>query len=302
SVFQHSVPDGVAALLVSPGKGLLVFAPFFLFLAAGRRFGLGAAGPLPPLFLAFAFAAQLLLYGTMDWRAGWSYGPRFLTDALPFLITALVSPLERLKLPLPRMLFLACVVFGIFVQAVGVFSFPKGGCYVLSKEQFWKPSGAQFLVEAKAGLAQPEYLVRAAQWVRRTLGGSGPSPAARSTAFYTVAPCRAVDTRLPAGPFGGPSVPANDKRSFALAGRCGIAAAAKAVALNVTVLEAEAPGHLTLHGGFERPLASAISYRTRQTRANNGVFPLGPGGTLVVSCEQNSGGVHVLLDVSGYFE
>jgi hypothetical protein len=302
TVFQHSIPDGVAALLVSPGKGLLVFAPFFLFLAAGRRFALGAAGPLPMLFLGIAFAAQLLLYGTTDWRAGWSYGPRFLTDALPFLTIALVSPLERLLHPLPRMLFVVCLVFGFFVQAVGVFCFPKGGSYLLSKEQFWKPSGAQFLVEAKAGLARPDYLVRAAQWIGRTRSGHRPAPPPRSASFYTVAPCRAVDTRLPPGPFGGPPVEANGKRSFTLAGRCGIPAAAKAVALNVTVLDAEAPGQLTLHGGLETPLASAISYRSRAARANNGVFPLGSGGTLTVSCEQNSGGVNVLLDVSGYFE
>jgi hypothetical protein len=49
-------------------------------------------------------------------------------------------------------------------------------------------------------------------------------------------------------------------------------------------------------------LASAISYRPGLIRANNGICPLGPGATLQVSCRQNSGGVHVLLDVNGYFE
>jgi hypothetical protein len=82
-----------------------------------------------------------------------------------------------------------------------------------------------------------------------------------------------------------------------------VTATAVSISLNVTVLGAVAPGQLTVHaGGDETPVASAISYRERQIRANNGIFPLGPGGTLLVSCEQNFGSVHVLLDVNGYFE
>jgi hypothetical protein len=73
--------------------------------------------------------------------------------------------------------------------------------------------------------------------------------------------------------------------------------------VNVTALEADAPGELGIFpGDGEEPIASAISYRPGRIRANNGVFRLGPGAALDVSCRQNSGGVHVLLDVNGYFE
>jgi hypothetical protein len=302
NVFEHSIPEGVAALLVSPGKGLLVFAPFFLFLAAGGRVELGAAGRLPIVLLWLACLGQLVLYGTMDWLAGWTYGPRFLTDMLPFLTLALIPAVERLR-SAGLASFLACVAFAVFVQAVGAFCFPKGGSYLLSKSDFWKPSGAQFFVEARGGLARPEYLHRGITWARNRLLGVSPLAAPRRTSFYTVAPCRAVDTRGPAGPFGGPPVEVGDDRSFRLAGRCGVPSTARAISLNVTVLGAAAPGQLTIFAGDgEAPMASAISYRPGLIRANNGIFPLGPGATLEVSCRQNSGGMHLLLDVNGYFE
>jgi hypothetical protein len=303
SVFEHSIPEGVAGLLVSPGKGLLVFAPFFLFLAVGGRLKLGAAGRLPATLLWIAFIAQLVLYGMTDWRAGWCYGPRFLTDAMPFLTVALVPAVERLRRPAVRTVFVLCVAFAFFVQAVGAFCFPVGGSYKSSKEEFWRPAAAQFLVEAKAGLARPEFLSRTWSWARKRLRRHPPTFVARPISFYTVTPCRAVDTRQATGPFGGPSIKVGQDRSFRLQGRCGIPGTARSVSLNVTVLEADAPGELVLFPDEgEEPIASAVSYLPGRIRANNGIFPLGPGASLQVSCRQNSGGVHVLLDVNGYFE
>lgn len=303
SVFEHSIPEGIAALLVSPGKGLLVFAPFFLFLAAGRRLELGAAGRLPAVLLWIAFLGQLVLYGMTDWRAGWCYGPRFLTDAMPFLIVALVPAMERLRRPIPRALFLGCAAFAFFVQAVGVFCFPRGGSYLSSQAEFWRPSRAQFLVEARAGLARPDFFDRTGRWARKAVRPHRPTPSSRAISFYTVRPCRVADTRHPAGPFGGPPVEVGRSRSFRLAGQCGVPSTARSISLNVTVLGASAPGYLTIFSGAgEPPMTSAISYRPGQIRANNGIFPLGPGATLAVFCRQNSGGVHVLLDVNGYFD
>ena len=55
--------------------------------------------------------------------------------------------------------------------------------------------------------------------------------------FVSVAPCRVVDTRGPAGPFGGPSLPSNSSRDFTIPeGACNIPATAAAYALNVTVV------------------------------------------------------------------
>lgn len=166
-IFRFKVPDGLAALLVSPGKGLLVFAPFLLFVL---KCPLAAFGPerriLAILFWA-AFLAQLVLYATMDWTAGACYGPRFLTDALPFLIVCLAPAVERPRKPAARLAFGATLAFAVWVQAVGAFCFPAGGSYLLSRRQLWAPSGAQFVLEARAGLASPELGFRARDWLER---------------------------------------------------------------------------------------------------------------------------------------
>jgi len=45
-----------------------------------------------------------------------------------------------------------------------------------------------------------------------------------------------------------------------------------------------------------------INYSAGQTRANNGLFALGAAGDVSVRCDQPSGTVHFILDVSGYFQ
>ena len=57
-----------------------------------------------------------------------------------------------------------------------------------------------------------------------------------------------------------------------------------------------------LTAGSPVPLVSAINYGAGQTRANNAIAPLSADGRLAVRCVQATGGVHVILDVNGYFE
>ncbi len=119
--------------------------------------------------------------------------------------------------------------------------------------------------------------------------------------FYTVTPCRIVDTRNAAGPLGGPALTASQTRGFAIAGRCGVSTAAAAVAVNVTVVLPSAGGHLTFGPtGAPMPGTSTINFRPAQVRANNAVLPLGTAGGLAVFAG-TSGEVHLIVDVSGYF-
>ena len=121
--------------------------------------------------------------------------------------------------------------------------------------------------------------------------------------FYTVSPCRVVDTRGAAGPWGGPRLAAGADRAFTVGGRCGIPMTARAVSINVTVTEPTDFGFLTLFPvGGALPLASAINFRPGQTRANNAVVTLGAAADFVVRAGMASGGVHVILDVNGYFD
>lgn len=121
--------------------------------------------------------------------------------------------------------------------------------------------------------------------------------------FYTVAPCRVVDTRNPAGPLGGPALSANSVRTFMVSGTCGIPETAKAVSLNVTATQASSAGNLVLYpANIGVPATSTISYSAGQTRANNSITGLSTTGALSVFCAQPSGTAHVILDVNGYFQ
>jgi hypothetical protein len=120
--------------------------------------------------------------------------------------------------------------------------------------------------------------------------------AATPSSFYALTPCRLVDTRTAAGPFGGPALAFGESRPFTVsAGACGVPADAKAVSMNVTVTGQAAAGALTLFpGAGVAPVTTTVSF------ANNAVVGL-TGGILSVLGRQESGSVDVIVDVSGYF-
>jgi uncharacterized repeat protein (TIGR01451 family) len=120
--------------------------------------------------------------------------------------------------------------------------------------------------------------------------------------FYTVPPCRLVDTRDGYGPFGGPAL-APGTRVFVLAGECNIPSTARAVSLNLTVTGATTAGNLRLYpAGTAVPLASSVNFSVGQTRANNAVALLNDLGELAVQSSLVAGTVHLILDVNGYFQ
>jgi hypothetical protein len=134
----------------------------------------------------------------------------------------------------------------------------------------------------------------------QTFATSACSPAG----FYTLSPCRLLDTRDADGPFGGPSLAAGTQRAFTLSGRCGIPAGAQAVAVNVTVVDpTTGPGYLSLYpGGTTLPVASTVNYKAGQARGNSVILPLGSAGDILAWCGQPSGTVDLVVDVNGYFK
>jgi hypothetical protein len=120
--------------------------------------------------------------------------------------------------------------------------------------------------------------------------------------FYTVTPCRLVDTRGPVGELGGPALLANENRTFILVGACHVPPEAKALSVNVTVTASTAGGNLRLYpAGISLPTVSTINYAAGQTRANNAIAGLSADGRLTVRCAQPGGTAHFVLDVNGYF-
>jgi glucose/arabinose dehydrogenase len=124
-------------------------------------------------------------------------------------------------------------------------------------------------------------------------------PQARTADYFTVTPCRLLDTRLPTGQ---PALSAGQTRSLQVTGRCGVPAGAGAVSLNVTAVIPTAPGFLELFSsGSAVPSASSLNYVAGQVRANNGIFALSTGGALDIFLGQAAGTSNVVVDVTGYF-
>lgn len=155
--FSHSIPIGVAGLLVSPGKGLFVFSPFLLLLANRIRRPAGGDGhDALDACLAGGFALTLLLLASGDFRGGFCYGPRFLTGILPALFWLLAPAVRRLS-PAGIRAFAAAVLVGALIQAVGAFCYPHGGS---DNGDVWSLRDAPYLVEPRAGIAPRELFVR----------------------------------------------------------------------------------------------------------------------------------------------
>jgi hypothetical protein len=126
------------------------------------------------------------------------------------------------------------------------------------------------------------------------------------TEFYTLKPCRLLDTRNPVGPTGGPALAAGSIRTFPISGgECGIPSTAVAVSVNLTAVGATGPGYLTLFPGdaLSPPPTSNLNFAPAVTRAGNAVVLLALDGAGTIKVKNGSAGAaHFVLDVNGYFQ
>lgn len=161
---RHDLLSGFAGLLFSPTRGLFVFSPFLLFLVLAWRHrpqdrnerGLTLA-------MTVGVVLQLVLYAKSDWRAGLSWGPRFLTDCLPLLVWMLVPVAAALR-GFARRTFLLAVGVSIAIEAIGAFWYTgasdtaifaaAGGPHKMSAAWNWR--NAPFLASLRQGLAPAE--------------------------------------------------------------------------------------------------------------------------------------------------
>jgi len=120
--------------------------------------------------------------------------------------------------------------------------------------------------------------------------------------FVGVAPCRIVDTRGTAGPYGAPSMAAGVARDFDIdSGPCtGIPAGVEAYSLNVTVTNTAGPGIIKIYpqGGVQ-PVVSTLNYVAGETIANAAIVPAGTGGGVTVIAGVS--GTDLIIDINGYW-
>ncbi|HXU47077.1 MAG TPA: right-handed parallel beta-helix repeat-containing protein, partial [Thermoanaerobaculia bacterium] len=122
----------------------------------------------------------------------------------------------------------------------------------------------------------------------------------RGLAYFTLSPCRLIDTRS------GSPLASGLAEIRAAAGSCGIPPTARALAVNATVIGPTGDGFLALYpGDGSPPAASAVNFRAGQTRTNNAVVSAarnGAGTLALRAFVAASGTVDVVIDVFGYFE
>jgi len=117
--------------------------------------------------------------------------------------------------------------------------------------------------------------------------------------FYTLAPCRLLDTRTQqTGPIASGAV-----REVAVSG-CGVPSTATSVAINVTAVGSTSSGDVAVYA-VDPPTAadSIVSFSLGATRANNAVAPVSATGMLKIKPNLSAQAmVNVVVDVVGYFQ
>jgi hypothetical protein len=128
--------------------------------------------------------------------------------------------------------------------------------------------------------------------------------------FFSVPPCRIVDTRNPVVPngTGGPALAHGVIRNFPITGFCNIPSTAKAAVLNVTIVGPSNFGFLTVWPfNTAVPPVSTINFDAGESAlANGAIVPLttDPNFNVSAFCSigGGSGSLNLILDVTGYFQ
>lgn len=119
--------EALAGNLISPARGLFIFTPVLLLSILGVfvKFKSKTVQKIDYFLIAIIVAHWLSISSFPHWWGGWSYGPRFFTDMLPFFIYFLIPVFKelpklqwKLKVASSAMIGLL-VIFSFFVHSQG---------------------------------------------------------------------------------------------------------------------------------------------------------------------------------------
>jgi hypothetical protein len=134
----------------------------------------------------------------------------------------------------------------------------------------------------------------------RTSFVSDVTPASGDMKYYTVTPCRILDTRS------GSPISAGSTINFKVAGLCGVPyPAAKAVMVNIAATNTTGPGHLRAFAwGTSTPFAAVLNYGTisgLNAISNASIIPICESSCTWDMSIYSSSTTDVVVDVMGYF-
>jgi hypothetical protein len=119
--FIYPFTRGLYGLILSPGRGVLWYAPLVLLAAVGFRAAWRrnwvVAGVAADIFLV-----RPLFYASWAWDGGWTWGPRFLVPAMPALLVGVAEVVRHFSRwsRARRVLVTIVALVSVSVQVVGV--------------------------------------------------------------------------------------------------------------------------------------------------------------------------------------
>ena len=169
-----------AGTLLSPGRGLFVYSPWVVLALAALPWTLLRIRAFPPLVAALVglvpFALVNVAYSV--WWGGWSFGPRYWTEAMPLFGVLLGFALREARAhsrPLLA-LFGAAITCAVALQAIGAFYYPSSWNEApvtvdLAHERLWDWRDSEISRSLAEGPHWPASYELLARWLR-----GGPAP------------------------------------------------------------------------------------------------------------------------------
>jgi hypothetical protein len=131
-VLQGINPEALMGHLFSPARGLIIYSPVFVFSFWGMFLAL--RDPSRRFFnvvlMGIILSHWVLVSGLLVWWGGHSYGPRLMSDIVPFLCYFLMYALVELRKPcfsrfsrsVLVSVFVITLIFSAFINYRGAFS------------------------------------------------------------------------------------------------------------------------------------------------------------------------------------
>ncbi len=137
SGIQPHILTYLAGLMVSPARGLLIYSPFVILGLLGLWLRRRQLTGMDLIALVAVIGYWLVFADTTEWDAGGAYGPRYLTDILPYLAYLMVPVIQLVTRPIRDYRMLASVACGFLVLSLAWAVFVNGRGSLDWETQLW---------------------------------------------------------------------------------------------------------------------------------------------------------------------
>ena len=161
--------EGLGGVLLSPGRGLLVYTPIAIFaiaaFAPGARDSRGRHRPVVAAAGIFCLCHIAMISLWPVWWGGYCWGPRLLTEILAPVMTLVAAGLPAIGSRTVKGVFAVAAVYCCSIQAIGVYCYPKGRWDHLpvtvndAPARLWNVEDNPIVRTARGGIAWEPYAI-----------------------------------------------------------------------------------------------------------------------------------------------